>query len=131
MTVLANQQKPRIALDTLLARAAPAPRRPAPQRLAHASLSALESASSLNPNGVRPPLLDQPLALVLCVTVATCQSCGSVHRMPGANVLVRYDRAGLQNSTHCRRETLTPQMLGLPRDVKEFTISVPYCEGCF
>jgi hypothetical protein len=109
-----------ISLDTLVARARPAPR-PAP-------------ATPPAPRSYAPPAatIEQPRAVVLVTTVATCE-CGRVHHLPNTSVLVRYDHAGMANSVHYRRAEVEASAVNmhLPRERKEHAITVPFCEGCF
>jgi hypothetical protein len=108
-----------ISLDTLIARATPTPR----------ALPASDPARVYRPP---PPRIDPPLAVVLVTTVATCE-CGRIHRMPNTSCLVRYDTSGMSNSVNFRRADIegNPAFMRLPREHKEHTISVPFCEGCF
>jgi hypothetical protein len=125
-----------ISLDTLVTRArggaklTPSPSaefnsrpRPVPRTLAD-----LERASSLANRFVRPPT--PPSALVLWVTVATCD-CGRVHRQAAPHVLLRYSEN--EHSFHLRRAdtALDAAALALPREVREKSVSVPFCEECF
>ena len=71
-----------------------------------------------------------PQALVLVVQVLTCECCGSVTRAPNPNTLVRYDHHGHANSVQYRQRELE-RFLALPREVKEHSLLVPFCEGCF
>jgi hypothetical protein len=72
----------------------------------------------------------KPEAIVLVITVATCQ-CGRVHRLPNPAILVRYgDKSQHQNSIHHRRQSLEHFML-LPHEKKELLIDIAFCEDCF
>jgi hypothetical protein len=115
----ANPAPGPIDLETLIDRAT----RPLPRRLPDPP-----------PLPRAPPAarIDPPRAIVLVTTVATCQSCGTVYRMPNNAILVRYDDAGLSNSIHYKRADIERDLFrALPRERKDHSISVPICEGCF
>jgi hypothetical protein len=119
MASLPNMQTQPIDFDVLVERAT----RPLPRRLPDPP-----------PLPRAPPAarIDPPRAIVLVTTVATCQSCGHVYRMPNNAILIRYDDAGLSNSIHYKRADIEHDLFrALPRERKDHAISVPICEGCF
>jgi hypothetical protein len=65
------------------------------------------------------------------VLVATCDNCGSTHRLPPQSVLIRYGEN--EHSFHFKRAdaALGTDVLALPREVREKPITLPFCEGCF
>lgn len=137
-----------LTLDTLVSRATAAPStrvatKSAPRQGASAAFdsrptvgshtrkaTALETLAgdSTSSHVVRPPT--PPSALALWVTVATC-ACGRVHRLPPTTVLIKY--AENEHSFHYARDDAALAALppDLPREVREKSIVIPYCEGCF
>lgn len=113
-----------IALDTLLARALPARPAPPSPRPAPRTLTELEAASA-SPR----PLADTPVALVLSITVATCSSCGAVHRCPPTYLLARYSPN--EHTLHHSRADMTRLPPDLPRERREIAVTIPACEACF
>ncbi len=124
-----------ISLDALVTRAkGGAKLTPSPSaefdsraRPAHRTLAELEASVRLT-GPLRAPT--PPSALVMWVTVATC-ACGRVHRQSAPHVLLKYSEN--EHSYHLRRDdaALDASALALPREVREKTVSVPFCEGCF
>lgn len=95
-------------------------------------LAALERdsalATTLAERFVKPAA--PPSALVLWVTVATC-ACGRVYRLPPAHALIKY--AENEHSFHYRRDddALAALPPALPREVREKSVVIPFCEECF
>jgi hypothetical protein len=65
------------------------------------------------------------------VLVATCDNCASVHRLPPQSILIRYGEN--EHSFHFKRAdaALDSTALALPREVREKSITLPFCEACF
>lgn len=78
-----------------------------------------------------PPGLNPPQALVLVVSVVRCEGCGHVTRGVNPHMLVRYgartDHA--QSVQHTRADV--QRFMHLPREVREWEATSPFCEECF
>lgn len=111
-----------IPLDTLLARHAPAAQRPEARPRSSPSIQDLRL-----PAAPPRPAADRPTALILCVTAWRC-ACGSTGRAPAAYALARYDING-HSFRYSRADTA--DCASLPRETRELTVTVPFCEECF
>lgn len=109
-----------LSLDTLAARLVQ------PDRPADTLWQPPRAPQRLTPHvpGAHP---DAPQALVLPITVATCAGCHSVTRSPSHYALVRYSL----NSYTFRYSRADTASDDLPREIREHTVTVPFCESCF
>lgn len=129
-----------VSLDAILTRAkavaaVPAPRKPQPR--AHITSATPRNAPLGDDNRPLLALTDElatdtgsarAVALVLPVSVLTC-TCGAVHRVPAAYVLAKY--AANAHAFHYSRAELSDADRALPRETREHTLSITFCEECF
>lgn len=135
-----------LTLDTLITRASTAPSTRVAQKPRPGASAAFDSRPTVGSHTrkataletlagdgapshvIRPPT--PPSALALWITVATC-ACGRVYRLPPTTVLIKY--AENEHSFHYARDDAALAALppDLPREVREKSIVIPYCEGCF
>ena len=75
-----------------------------------------------------------PKALVLLITVAHC-ACGRVHRLVNTGPSVRFEIEGVGShigaTRHLERRSDLEPFRNLPREISEYEINIPFCEGCF
>lgn len=91
--------------------------------------AALDRDAALAPPPRSVAARNAPRALVLPVVVCTCE-CGHVTRNINPSVIVRYDDGSQEGTVHFARRSLS-RYGDLPREVKEITANVPFCEDCF
>ena len=75
-----------------------------------------------------------PKALVLLVTIAHC-ACGRTHRHCNTGPSVRFEIEGVGShigpTRHLERRSDLEPFRNLPREISEYEINIPFCEGCF
>lgn len=78
-----------------------------------------------------PPDLNEPQALVLILTITTCENCGHQTHAHNSHMMVRYgsrtDHA--QSIKHTRADC--ERFAHLPRETRTFANTSPYCPECF
>jgi hypothetical protein len=102
-------------------RTIPPPRRLPPQT----GLAPAAATPSSRQLALDPP---SPIALILPVVIAHCDTCGCTHRTAAHYALAQY--AVNAHSYRYSRAALS-DCAGLPRSLRETETRVPFCASCF